>query len=303
MKKCFYISVILTIAAVVLLLTGMVSFGSGIGAAIAQGNRHYREGDLQKALDSYAGGLAGAPQDAVLNYNSAQACYSLKDYGQAMGYYDKAGIKKADKYLNMGNSCLRQADASGDENQKQQLYQQALQAYMKGILEFPQEISLKYNYEYVKEKLQQQQQNDGNNQENNQDQQNNENQQNDENSDGQQGKNQDSQDGNHDNKENNQDQSDSQDSQQGGKEDNEKENGQSGGQNNEEDKQQDGSENQQGSQVESQPGENSDGSTSDSPQNASEIEQVLRALEKQEEDSLKNNQAIRGDDKEDKYDW
>ena len=40
-----------------------------------------------------------------------------------------------------------------------------------------------------------------------------------------------------------------------------------------------------------------------SEQYLQEIEQALKALEKQEEDSLKNNQGIRSSGKEDKYDW
>lgn len=66
---------------------------------------------------------------------------------------DPAEDFTAAQFLNAGNIFFRAGEAIEDEQQRAQCYIQALGIYYEGILKFPQDVPLKYNYETVKEKL------------------------------------------------------------------------------------------------------------------------------------------------------
>ena len=53
----------------------------------------------------------------------------------------------------MGNICYEKGQEELDPVEKNNLYQEALQYYREGMVNFPREIELKYNYEYVREEL------------------------------------------------------------------------------------------------------------------------------------------------------
>lgn len=284
MKKIFFTSGLLTVLLLLLYFTGIIDFRDSTKEALAKGNRLYTAGSYTEALQAYNEGLTKKPEDARLNFNAGQAAYQLKDYGKAIEYYTKAR-STVDKYLNQGNASLKLGDAAADTDtgQKLQYYQQALQAYEQGILAFPQNIDLKYNYEYVKKKLEQLQ-NDNQNQQNNEE----------------------SKDGNEEQK-NNQSQ-----------EDNQEGNGQNNQQDNQQDQtqdeqqkqpenQQDNQQNGQGSNSQPTPSPDTSGSpfspSGQQSTDAEQVQKVLEMLEKQEENSLKNNQEIINQGKEEEHDW
>jgi len=277
-------------------ITGWISFDGGINEIIKKGNEEYGAKNYQQALETYQKGLNKHPDNAMLNYNSGQALYQLAGYNEAINYYAKAE-NTPDKYINSGNCSVKLAESTDDPVQKQQLYQQALETYKEGIIAFPQNIPLKYNYEYVKSKLDElkeqnnQQQDENENQENKDDQNNNKNQQG---NDSQQDDNQ------NDNPEQN-----TQNRESPG--DNSNDNSE---QKNNEESQQFSQDKETAEQDESQKDNKEQNSLSmnesdpsDSDQSDSNIAQILRMLEKQEEQSLKNNQEIRRSTKEDEYDW
>lgn len=313
----FLISGLLAIILLVLFLTGVVDFRNGGNDALVQGNRLYAAGNYAGALKAYTKGLEKKPGDTLLSYNSGQASYRLNDYQKAIEYYSKAP-DRVEKYLNSGNASLKLGDAGNDPNQKTQCYQQALETYKQGIIAFPENIDLKYNYEYVKRKIEQQQNNNNQNQQDNQDnndkqddKQGNQGQDNQQDGNGQdkqqngQDQQQNGQDGNNqDKKQNEQNGKDQQNNQSGdsqqkdnqGQNQQDRQSGQSGqnqGQNKDQNGQQNGSALNQSDA--SQSGQNNN--------DPSQVMDALRMLEQQEEESLKNNQGVVKDGKEGKHDW
>lgn len=325
MKKLFFISGVLTFAFGVLFLFGILDLHHTTARAFTTGNRLYAEEAFNEALEAYNTGLQKEPGHPMLNYNAAQACYRLEAYDKAAEFYGKAPAS-VDLYLNWGNSFLRLGNRTEDINQKLQYYANALETYKQGILAFPQNVELKYNYEYVQEKLKALQDDMENQQQNNQENQ--EDQAQNQQDGGQSG----SPDPQNDRQGEQQNEADPQDNQQGEQnEENSQDNQQSDGQSNpeEENGQQNPGDQQAGNQDEEQnsgdqqqesssrdeqqqsgpsaaTGEekNQDSTFADEPvQSSGEIERILEMLEKQEEQALKNNQKIRDSGKEDKHDW
>lgn len=315
MRKVFIVSGVMLTALLVLFLFGMLDFGNGVRKHILEGNGHYAAGEYDKALEVYKTGLDREPGNKKLGYNSGQVSYILKDYQQAASFFANSSDNK-DKYLNWGNSLLRLGDEATDETLKFQCYNQALEVYRQGILSYPENMELKYNYEYVLDKIGAM----NHNSENQQDR------------DGEDRQDQDSED------RRDQDGEDQQDQDGENQQDQEEESQDQNGGGSRQDSGQDensGSEEQENSRQDEQEGESErqdeSGSNEDqrdesggggdwqddnqqvqdnrAPQGqqdtltGTELEQVLEMLERQEEDSLKNNREIRTHGKEDKYDW
>lgn len=293
MKIVSIISGLLIVALTVLFFTGVIPFDGDINKFIIKGNQAYAANNYEQALQTYQKGLEENSTEPRLNYNLGQASYKLSKYIEAINYYSKTS-DTIDKYINSGNSNLRLADSIDDAVQKQQFYQQALETYKQGILAFPQNVPLKYNYEYVKSKLDNQENNNNEDQEENQEnkdeQENNQNEQGNESEQNQQ---------NEDSSENNQnkdsEQKDSEENQQSSQEENNNEQDKDGSQQNEP-QDEENSEEQDTPQM-----QESDSSNPD--QSDSNIAQILKMLEKQEQESLKNNQEVKGSTKGDEYDW
>jgi Ca-activated chloride channel homolog len=165
-KRIFLVSGLLAVILLITFLTGAIDYNNSLKKALTEGNRFYVEGNYEQALEAYKKGLEKEPENPRLNYNSGQTYYKLNDYRQAAKYYGKAP-DEPDKYLNLGNCSLKLGDAVNDAGQKQEYYRQALETYKQGILEFPKNIHLKYNYEYVKKRFDQQEKSNNNNQQEN----------------------------------------------------------------------------------------------------------------------------------------
>jgi tetratricopeptide (TPR) repeat protein len=263
MKKIFYVSGSLAAILLVLFLIGAIDFSeSKRDKALSQGNRLMESGRYREALEAYERGLEDHPRDAELNYNSGHALYSMGDYSGAEKYYEASELPVPDRYLKMGNCRLNQGD-----------YGRAAKYYMQGILEFPQDVPLKYNYEFAQEQIQQtEQQGDG---------------------EGEQG---DGEGGQDDGEGEQGDGEGEQDDGEGGQD------GGEGGQDDGEGEQGDGEGEQDDGQGEQQ-GIGEDDAEAEQRQTRSVIEHVLEALEKQEADSLKNNRNRNHIYEEGQYEW
>lgn len=334
MKKLFFTSGVLTLIFGFLFISGVLDFNHTVSRALTTGNQQYAEENFNDALAVYETGLQKEATHPKLNYNAAQASYRVQAYAQAIEFYGKAS-GAVDLYLNWGNSSLRLGDGTEDINQKLQYYTSALETYKQGILSFPQSIELKYNYEFVLEKIKALQENNENQQQNdNQDNQEgqDQNQQQGSGQDGNQQEQQDNQ-GNEGNPQDNQQDGSQSENNPGEGQDNEQQNsedqqsgssGQDDQQNSEDQQSESSGENEQQNPEDQQsdsPSQNeqqeesspaSDGEENNDPagsaaeesiQNSSEIERILQMLEKQEDQALKNNQQIIDSGKEDEHDW
>jgi len=144
-----FISGIITALLLVLLLAGFTGSNDPVKKAIRQGNMRYESAAYDEALEFYEAGLSIDPDDKALNFNAAQAAYILGDFGKAVEYYEKSG-DYVEKYLNTGNTFFVLGNSLEDNEQKLQCYLEALKYYYDGIVLFPQNVPLKYNYEVVK---------------------------------------------------------------------------------------------------------------------------------------------------------
>jgi len=151
-KKIILISGIAAVLLFAFLAAGIADGTEAVKKALWQGNRQYASALYRRALETYETGLAANPENEALNFNAAQTAYYLGEYQKAAEYYEKAG-GSVEKYINAGNIFFRAGDALEDEEQKAQCYMQALQIYLEGIIKFPQDVPLKYNYELLKEKI------------------------------------------------------------------------------------------------------------------------------------------------------
>ncbi|MDR0490304.1 MAG: hypothetical protein LBH28_03530 [Oscillospiraceae bacterium] len=280
MKKVILVSGIFTVLLLTLLLTGFADKDDGVKKAMRQGNTRYESAAYAEALPCYETGLVTDPENKTLNFNAAQAAYLLGEYEKAAEYYEKSE-DSIEKYLNVGNMFSKLADYLQDDNEKLQCYLQALQIYHDGIILFPQNVPLKYNYESVKEKADElasnmeQENNDQNDGESDESQE--QDNQNQDGSDEGQSQEQEGQ---------NAEEDESAEQEQGDEQDGEQDSVQDSEQNGEQDNEQDSYSQEQ----------------DESELDEEAIERILGILESQEEESLKNNQeVIRGDNG--KYGW
>jgi len=150
MKKFLLISGIITFAFFIVMLTGFSAQDDAVKKAMRQGNQMYESAVYQEALELYETGLNASADNIALNFNAAQAAYLLGEYERAVDYYEKSG-DNVEKYLNTGNTFFMIGNFLEESEQKLQCYLQALKYYYDGIVLFPQNVPLKYNYEVVKE--------------------------------------------------------------------------------------------------------------------------------------------------------
>jgi Ca-activated chloride channel family protein len=325
MKKISFISGLLMVVMLLLFLTGKLDFNNSLRESIASGNRLYTLEKYDESLEVYQKALEKNLGDKILNYNMGQTSYQLNNYEQAIDYYGKAS-DEVDKYLNLGNCNYKLGDESNDMNQKMECYNKALEAYKDGMIVFPEDIQLKYNYEFVKSKIDelnkdnQNQQDDKNQQDNNDKQQDNK-ENNQDNQDGQQS-NQENENnkenkGNKDNRDNKQQNQDEQNSESSNndkdnnsdsedkKQEEEQGSEQSGNQEKDKDEEKKNQNKlEKGDNSNDEQGGSAKGEDSTETESTDQgVMQVLEMLERQEENSLKNNQQVKNSGKEEKYDW
>ena len=152
MKKILISSGIIAVCLLIFIFTGAADMDDSVKKALRQGNKYYASAGYKSALRVYETGLAANPESKALNFNAAQTAYLLGEYKKAVEYYEK-GEDCVEKFLNVGNIFFKAGDAVEDEEQKAQYYMQAMQLYYEGIIKFPQDVPLKYNYEKAKEKV------------------------------------------------------------------------------------------------------------------------------------------------------
>lgn len=306
-----YLPYLTAILVLIIVLSGFKAFNNRGERDIQAANELFQEGKYIEAGEIYRNLLLKKPEDERLSYNLATVYYKTGGYQEALEFFQK-GPESPEKYLLMGNICYEKGQEELDPVEKINLYQEALQYYREGMVNFPREIELKYNYEYVREELEkvqeemeEQMEQSSGGQEDNEDED---------------GENQDdSSSQQEDFSQENQDESNPGEEEKGGEEgdreqelDNQEENKQEEETGNEGEGQEERQEGKQeeesaGTQQEGQEKEGQDREGSremEGEKSREEILQILKMLEAEEEDSLKNNQSLyQGSGKEEKYDW
>ena len=174
------------------LMVTMNAFAQQERKIIRSGNELFNKQDFEKAEVEYRKALDTKEDSYEAAFNLGDALYKQKKYEEALQQFDNLVEGETDKerlgelYHNIGNTFLAMNKP-----------QESIEAYKQSLLNRPASQDTKYNLEFARQLLQQQQQNqqqdnnqqDKNNQQQNQDQQN-QNQQNQEQNKDQQNKNQ-----------------------------------------------------------------------------------------------------------------
>jgi len=117
-----------------------------------KGIQAYQEGKFAAALQDFLSAKGVKPNAPELKNNTAAALYELKKYKEAVDEFSRLDpgrlrLGKADFYYNLGNSYFRLGQ-----------FPQALENYKKSLLQDPDDIDGKKNFELTLKKIREQKQ-------------------------------------------------------------------------------------------------------------------------------------------------
>ncbi|HEY1170400.1 MAG TPA: VWA domain-containing protein [Verrucomicrobiae bacterium] len=151
-----------------------------VSASPAGAKRSFEAGEYKAALEEYQRLLKERPNDARLHYNAGNAAYRADDLDTAVNRFNEAlrtpdlNLQR-DAYYNRGNVRYRQGEKSGGAEDKQQMWESAINDYERALKLNPEDADAKFNRDLVRRKLeelkkQQEQQKEQNPDDKNQDQ-------------------------------------------------------------------------------------------------------------------------------------
>jgi Ca-activated chloride channel family protein len=152
------------VASFILLLLPCCTLGSPSSAI-----HEYEAGRYDAALEAYEQALQRKPDDPRLHFNAGVAAYRQGKFEQAAKHFNEAlparDLQLQERaYYNLGNTLYRAGEAAGDPQKTQTAWEDALKRFDNAIKLNTNNADAKFNYEFVKKKLeelkqQQQQQN------------------------------------------------------------------------------------------------------------------------------------------------
>jgi tetratricopeptide (TPR) repeat protein len=151
---------------IILFLTATQMMGQSEKKLVREGNNLYEEGNYQEAEIEYRKALAEKPDYVKGKFNLGDAMYGQENYEEAgkifneLGETAKTPAAKSGSWFNLGNTLMNQ-----------QKYKESIEAYKKALRVNPNDQDAKYNLEYARKMLNNQQQQQQN-QDQNQDQEN-----------------------------------------------------------------------------------------------------------------------------------
>jgi Ca-activated chloride channel homolog len=138
---------------ILIFLSIQTSFAQKENALLRKGNREYDKGDFKEAEKDYRKALELNNASSRGQFNLGTAVYRNNNFEEAAKIYGSMAEKKSDRsmqskvYHNLGNSHLQAKD-----------YEKSIMAYKNALMNDPKNLDTKYNLEYAKMMLKQQQQ-------------------------------------------------------------------------------------------------------------------------------------------------
>ena len=141
--------------------------------------REYKSGKYEQALKEYEKLIQRKNDDPRLRFNAGTAAYRNRQFDEAAKQFDEAvtapDLQLQEKaYYNRGNTFYHLGEAALDPNAKTETWKKAVQDYENSLRLDPQDADAKFNYEFVKKRIeelkQQQQKNQQNKSDKNEDQ-------------------------------------------------------------------------------------------------------------------------------------
>ena len=137
--------------------------------------REYKAGKYDESLKEYERLLQKKSDDPRLHFNAGAAAYRNRHFDEAAKQFN-ATLASPDlklqglAYYNEGNSLYHLGEAIPDPKERTESWEKALQNYQSSVKLNPQDTDAKFNYEFVKRKLEELKQEQQQNQQNKQDQ-------------------------------------------------------------------------------------------------------------------------------------
>jgi len=125
--------------------------------------REYKAGNYDQALREYERLLRQNTNDSRLQFNAGAAAYRNRQFAEAARRFNAAlaspDLKlQGSAYYNEGNSLYHLGERASDPQQRRQSWEKALTDYQSALKLNPQDADAKFNYEFVKQKLEELQQ-------------------------------------------------------------------------------------------------------------------------------------------------
>jgi tetratricopeptide (TPR) repeat protein len=137
----------------ILIIASSIAYSQSERSLIREGNKFYSNNKYLDAEVSYRKSLETNKDSKVGAFNLGDALYKQEKYDEAAEEFRIATLKETDKeskakaFHNLGNSLL-----------KSQKLQESIEAYKNALKLNPNDLNTKYNLEYAKRMMQQQQQ-------------------------------------------------------------------------------------------------------------------------------------------------
>lgn len=136
----------------VALVAAVLVTSAAVFGGIERGNRLYRGGQYEEAVEAYRAALGTRSDGPVLRYNLGTALLRLGRYAEAEEYLrgaladvdaDTRGVVQ----YNLGQRFLEDARATADPAAAAELYDAAVEAYRHALRQHPGDVDAKWNYE------------------------------------------------------------------------------------------------------------------------------------------------------------
>lgn len=138
---------------VLLLFTGVMAHAQTENSLLRKGNNSFQKADYKEAEKDYRKALEINKESEKGQFNLGAAVYKNNNFEESTKLYSNLAEKKTDPglqskiYHNLGNSLLQSKE-----------YEKSIQAYKNALIKDPKSLDTKYNLEYAKMMLKQQQQ-------------------------------------------------------------------------------------------------------------------------------------------------
>ena len=140
-------------AVLALLLWPAVSFGSPASAL-----REYQAGKYDQALKEYEQLLKRKSDDPRLHFNTGAAAYRNRQFEAAAKQFNETlsspDLKlQGQAYYNEGNALYHLGEQNPDSKKRTEVWEKAIQDYQSSLKLSPKDTDARFNYEFVKKKL------------------------------------------------------------------------------------------------------------------------------------------------------
>jgi Ca-activated chloride channel family protein len=126
-----------------ILFLALAPLQAGTAGKVKAGNRSFKKGEYEKALNRYREAEITAPNSPVVHFNLGDALYKTDDLDGSVGEFQRSAAAqdrtvRSRAYYNLGNTAFRQ-----------EKYDDAVAHYKKALELNPHDIDAKYNLEYA----------------------------------------------------------------------------------------------------------------------------------------------------------